>query len=121
MKINCICNRTDCVAFSLPGLEKHEPRMEHFAQQHQTAWDLSLSPQKRKRYSPLQKASFTYFNAFFFQTRESAGVFRVDWCKQADPNSTEAQAQMRGNERLACLLCEGKLAAHSSKCSYVSI
>lgn len=42
-------------------------------------------------------------------------------CKRADLNSTEAIAQTRSNERLACLLWEGKLAAHSSKCSYVSI
>lgn len=40
--------------------------------------------------------------------------------KQADLNSTEATAQT-SNERLACLLWEGKRAAHSSKCSYVSI
>lgn len=42
-------------------------------------------------------------------------------CKQADLNSAEAIAQTRSNERLACLLWEAKLAAHSFKCSYVSI
>lgn len=62
-----------------------------------------------------------FFEVPFFKIQNLHQRNKSIMCKQADLNSTEAIAQTRSNERLACLLWEAKLAAHSSKCSYVSI
>lgn len=61
------------------------------------------------------------FEVPFFKIKNLHQRNKSIMCKQADLNSTEAIAQTKSNERLACLLWEAKLAAHSSKCSYVSI